>query len=86
MLAIGADAVLLDNMSPDQLRGRAHGGGTRDHRSVRADHLQTAPAMAETGVDLISAGWLTHSAAVLDIGLEYLRSPVSGCLLLLPDR
>jgi nicotinate-nucleotide pyrophosphorylase (carboxylating) len=29
-----------------------------------------APAIAETGVDLISVGWLTHSAAVLDIGLD----------------
>ena len=31
----------------------------------------TAPAIAATGVDLISIGWLTHSAAVLDIGLDY---------------
>jgi nicotinate-nucleotide pyrophosphorylase (carboxylating) len=30
----------------------------------------TAPAMAETGVDLISAGWLTHSVRTLDIGLD----------------
>jgi nicotinate-nucleotide pyrophosphorylase (carboxylating) len=31
----------------------------------------TAPAIAATGVDLISAGWLTHSATVLDIGLDF---------------
>jgi nicotinate-nucleotide pyrophosphorylase (carboxylating) len=33
-------------------------------------NLQTAPGIAETGVDMMSAGWLTHSAAVLDIGLD----------------
>ena len=32
---------------------------------------QTAPAIAASGVDLISAGWLTHSAGVLDIGLDW---------------
>ena len=32
---------------------------------------ETAPAIAETGVDLISAGWLTHSVTVLDVGLDY---------------
>ncbi len=31
----------------------------------------TAPAIAASGVDLISIGWLTHSAAVLDIGLDF---------------
>ena len=31
----------------------------------------SAPAIAETGVDLISVGWLTHSAPILDIGLEH---------------
>jgi nicotinate-nucleotide pyrophosphorylase (carboxylating) len=33
----------------------------------------TAKAIAATGVDLISAGWLTHSSAALDIGLDYLE-------------
>ena len=33
--------------------------------------LATAPAIAATGVDLISAGWLTHSAPVLDLGLDW---------------
>ena len=32
---------------------------------------ETAPAFAATGVDLVSLGWLTHSVAVLDIGLDY---------------
>ncbi len=72
-LALGVDAVLLDNMTVEQLkqavamaRGRviteASGGITP----------ATAPAIAATGVDLISVGWLTHSAPALDIGLDYL--------------
>ena len=36
----------------------------------------TAPAIAATGVDLISVGWVTHSAAALDIGLDYLELDV----------
>lgn len=66
------DAVLLDNMSPAQLKeavamikGRvtaeASGGVT----------LETVRAIAETGVDLISVGALTHSAPVLDLGLDF---------------
>ena len=34
---------------------------------------QSAPAIAATGVDLISVGWLTHSAPILDIGLDLAR-------------
>ncbi len=34
--------------------------------------VTSAPAIAACGVDLISAGWITHSAPVLDIGLDYL--------------
>ena len=34
---------------------------------------ETAPAIAAAGVDLISAGWITHSASVLDIGLDWRR-------------
>ena len=71
-LGVGVDAALLDNMSLDQLReavamidGRAVG-----EASGRVT-LETAPAIAETGVDLISVGWLTHSAPILDIGLDY---------------
>lgn len=70
-LVAGVDAVLLDNMDPDRLRraitrvdGRvlteASGGIT----------AATAPAIAATGVDLMSVGWLTHSAPSLDIGLD----------------
>jgi nicotinate-nucleotide pyrophosphorylase (carboxylating) len=71
VLAIGADAVLLDNMNPDQLREavRRVAGRAITEASGRIN-LETAAAIAETGVDLISAGWLTHSARVLDIGLD----------------
>lgn len=65
------DAVLLDNMGPDLLReavkivaGRAT---TEASGGVGPD---TVAAIAESGVDLISTGWITHSAPVLDIGLD----------------
>jgi nicotinate-nucleotide pyrophosphorylase (carboxylating) len=71
VLSIGADAVLLDNMTPDMLREAV---GMVDGRCIteasgRVDG-QSAPAIAASGVDLISVGWMTHSAAVLDIGLD----------------
>ena len=66
------DAVLLDNMGPDMLReavdivdGRAI---TEASGRIRPE---TAPAIAASGIDLLSVGWLTHSAAVLDIGLDH---------------
>jgi nicotinate-nucleotide pyrophosphorylase (carboxylating) len=71
-LAAGADMILLDNMNPVQLRlavqkckGRAQteasGGVT----------LASVRAIAETGVDFISVGALTHSARAVDIGLDF---------------
>ncbi|MEW9309117.1 carboxylating nicotinate-nucleotide diphosphorylase [Labrys neptuniae] len=71
-LAVGVDAVLLDNMSPDQLREAVAmvGGRALTEASGRVT-AATAPAIAATGVDLISIGWLTHSAPILDIGLDY---------------
>jgi nicotinate-nucleotide pyrophosphorylase (carboxylating) len=66
------DAILLDNMSTALLKeavaliaGRAK---TEASGSVR---LETVKAIAQTGVDFISAGALTHSAVNLDIGLDY---------------
>ncbi|MGE8658776.1 MAG: carboxylating nicotinate-nucleotide diphosphorylase [Achromobacter sp.] len=70
-LALGVDVVLLDNMSLDELRqavamarGRAI---TEASGRITPD---TAAAVAATGVDQIAVGWLTHSAKVLDIGLD----------------
>jgi len=71
-LAMGVDAVLLDNMGPDMLRqavGMVDGRAvTEASGRIRPD---TAPAIAASGVDLLSVGWLTHSATVLDIGLDW---------------
>lgn len=72
VIEAGADVVMLDNMSPslmktavEQARGRvlleASGGIT----------LETVRAVAESGVDLISVGWLTHSAPSLDVALDF---------------
>lgn len=70
-LRAGVDAVLLDNMDLDTLAeavrlvaGRAiteASGGIR---------LETVAAIAATGVDLLSVGWLTHSAPALDVALD----------------
>jgi nicotinate-nucleotide pyrophosphorylase (carboxylating) len=71
-LAVGIDAVLLDNMSPKTLAEavRLIDGRAISEASGRITPA-TAPAIAASGVGLISAGWLTHSAAVLDIGLDW---------------
>jgi len=68
----GVDAVLLDNMTPEQLREAVEivAGRAITEASGRINP-QTAAAVAATGVDLISIGWITHSAPVLDIGLDF---------------
>nr|WP_294526007.1 carboxylating nicotinate-nucleotide diphosphorylase [uncultured Rhodopila sp.] len=72
-LALKVDAVLLDNMDPEMLRqavGMVDGRAiTEASGRIRPD---TAAAIAASGVDLLSVGWLTHSATVLDIGLDHL--------------
>ncbi len=74
VLREGADAVLLDNMDTTQLRQAV---AMIDGRAIAEASgritPETAAAIAETGVDLISAGWLTHSTKVLDIGLDFVR-------------
>jgi len=69
-----ADAILLDNMTPAELAEavRRIDGRAISEASGRITPA-TAPAIAASGVDLISAGWLTHSAQVLDIGLDWPR-------------
>jgi nicotinate-nucleotide pyrophosphorylase (carboxylating) len=72
-MAYGPDAVLLDNMNPAQLREAVGMIGRRAIAEASGRiNAETAPVIAETGVDLISAGWLTHSAKVLDIGLDFM--------------
>ncbi len=70
-LGAGVDAVLLDNMDLETLReavrrcrGRAL---TEASGGIRADNVR---AVAATGVDLVSIGWLTHSAPALDVALD----------------
>ncbi|TNB49803.1 carboxylating nicotinate-nucleotide diphosphorylase [Martelella lutilitoris] len=71
-MAVGVDAVLLDNMTPETLRRAvAIVGGRAVTEASGGITPETARAVAEAGVDLISIGWLTHSAPVLDIGLDY---------------
>ena len=71
LLADPVDVVLLDNMEPATLREAV---ALVDGRMVTEASgritAETAPAIAATGVDVISAGWLTHSAPILDIGLD----------------
>lgn len=71
-LGLNPDAVLLDNMTPDELRHavRMVAGRAIAEASGRIT-VATAPIVAATEVDLISVGWLTHSAPILDIGLDY---------------
>ena len=71
-LELGVDAVLLDNMTIDELRvAVAMAAGRAVTEASGRVTPATAPAIAATGVDLISVGWLTHSAPILDIGLDY---------------
>jgi nicotinate-nucleotide pyrophosphorylase (carboxylating) len=65
------DAVLLDNMSPEQLAQAVHlvDGRVLTEASGGVT-AETILAIARSGVDLISVGWLTHSAPALDIALD----------------
>ncbi len=68
----GAQLVLLDNMTLDDLRAvvRYAQGSAVELEASGGLTLDRARAVAETGVDYLSVGALTHSAAVLDIGLD----------------
>jgi nicotinate-nucleotide pyrophosphorylase (carboxylating) len=71
-LIAGADVVLLDNMTPHDMRRAV---ALTDGRAVLEASgnvtLDTVRAIAETGVDYISSGAITHSATNLDIGLDF---------------
>lgn len=71
VLEVGADAILLDNMSPETLAEavRQVSGRAITEASGRITPA-TAPQIAAAGVDLISVGWITHSAPILDLGLD----------------
>jgi nicotinate-nucleotide pyrophosphorylase (carboxylating) len=65
------DAVLLDNMPPERLREAVElvDGRMLTEASGTAT-AETILAIAQSGVDLISSGWITHSAPALDLGLD----------------
>jgi nicotinate-nucleotide pyrophosphorylase (carboxylating) len=65
------DVIMLDNFGPAELaRAVALNAGRAVLEASGGVNLQTVRALAETGVDVISVGALTHSASVLDIGLD----------------
>jgi nicotinate-nucleotide pyrophosphorylase (carboxylating) len=70
-LGMGVDAVLLDNMSIETLKravGMARGRAITEASGGITP--KTAPDIAATGVDLLSVGWITHSAPALDVALD----------------
>src|ERR687892_663157 len=69
-LETGVPRLLLDNMSPDELRRAVElAGGRAELEASGGITLETIRAVAETGVDFISIGALTHSAPALDLSL-----------------
>ena len=68
----GADIVMLDNMSVDDMkRAVALAAGRALLEASGNVTIETARAIAETGVDIISSGSITHSAPALDLGLDF---------------
>jgi nicotinate-nucleotide pyrophosphorylase (carboxylating) len=71
-LGLGVDTILLDNMTPDDLKravAMSHGRATLEASGNIT--LATVRAVAETGVDYISSGAITHSAPSLDVALDF---------------
>lgn len=76
VLALKVDVVLLDNMPPATLSAAVKMIDGRCLAEASGNVArETVAAIAASGVDLISVGWLTHSAPALDIGLDFLPSP-----------
>jgi nicotinate-nucleotide pyrophosphorylase (carboxylating) len=68
----GVDIILLDNMTPAQLRQAVKRvAGRAKTEASGGVNLKTVRAIAQTGVDFISVGALTHSARAMDIGLDF---------------
>ncbi len=77
-LEAGVTALLLDNKAPPDLRRAVEmtGGRAVLEASGRVTS-DTVRAIAETGVDYISSGWITHSAPALDFGLDFVSGTSS---------
>jgi nicotinate-nucleotide pyrophosphorylase (carboxylating) len=68
----GADRLLLDNMSPEELREAVAAARTSNGPELEASGgvtLETVAQIAATGVDFVSVGALTHSAPALDLSM-----------------
>lgn len=78
-LAGGADTVMLDNFSLDDLRlGVELIGGRATIEASGGVNLETVEAIARTGVDIISVGALTHGVKALDLGLDMKVNDLPG--------
>ena len=72
----GPDAVLLDNMPPADMRKAVQLVASRAVTEASGNvTLETVREIAETGVDMISSGWITHSAPILDLALDAAVAP-----------
>jgi nicotinate-nucleotide pyrophosphorylase (carboxylating) len=72
LIPLGVDAVLLDNMPPETLaRAVCMVDGRMLTEASGNINARTVRAVAETGVDMISVGWLTHSVTNFDVGLDF---------------
>lgn len=79
-LAAGVDRIMFDNMPLPMLRDavrrvRAHAGPRPETEASGSTTLEAVRAVAETGVDFISVGALTHSAPALDLSLRFTADP-----------
>ena len=73
VLETSADRVLLDNMDLEELRVAVEMVGDRIETEASGGvKLETIREIAETGVDFISVGWITHSSPQLDVALDFL--------------
>jgi nicotinate-nucleotide pyrophosphorylase (carboxylating) len=71
-LSAGADIIMLDNMSTDDMKTAVKKTAGRAVLEASGNvTVDTVRAIAETGVDIISSGWITHSAPNLDLGLDF---------------
>lgn len=72
VIEAGADIVMLDNMTPAEMRRAVQDAAGRVELEASGGiTLETIRDVAETGVDYISVGWITHSAPALDVALDF---------------
>ena len=78
-IAEGADLILLDNFTPEETAEAVRlVAGRAELEASGGLSLENAAAYAAAGVDYLAVGALTHSAPILDIGLELRPEPGPG--------